>query len=281
MKRRIEAFAVVMVAGALMGCGNSLPDRSLIFATGTTLGVEVSANPSDTTGPVKLVAGYKRFEGVMNPVFYNHRVKGSGDKGADAGGVDPKDFADLDKYYRKNAYSVIAKFEGKATAEASGAKAEVAGLSQWFATGEAATILAESGAAAALTDSPGVAEAVAGRQTAQQILKVLKEEAGTIEQRQKLITWLSTEQAGFDFIKAKVKAWWAAASDTDKDEMFPIIQAFAEARGVDQGPITDAAGNPKPDGVPALIDTLDYAKANHRLFLEEVGQNVEALDVGK
>jgi hypothetical protein len=163
----------LMLAAALflVGCRhNTLIDRSLIFSTHTSFGIEVSVSPSETDSPAKLLIGYKRTEGVLNPVYYNLDKDG---KGPSTRSV--RDF------YLNDAYSVLAKFEGTATSsggatsqttvtaaksdtkDASGnLSATVQGgmtLSQWFATGEAAKILARYGGGA-LSDNPGVAAAV-------------------------------------------------------------------------------------------------------------------------
>lgn len=171
---------------AIVGCENSLIDRSLIFSTHTNFGLDVSVNPAETAAPAKIQIGYQRTEGVLNPVFYNHA------KACDK--VECKDVPkNVNDYYRAQAYSVIAKFEGSAsgggnasssfstpqtaatqpgTASANATTATATGsmsssvnggmtLSQWFATGLAAEILAAKGGASALTDNPGVAAAAA------------------------------------------------------------------------------------------------------------------------
>src|SRR5947207_2393424 len=97
---------VFLAALCLAGCKNTLIDRSLIFSTQTSFGLEVSVNPSETDSPAKLQIGYKRTEGVLNPVYHNLDAEKS------AATPDRK----VTDYYLKEAYSVIAKFEGKATA---------------------------------------------------------------------------------------------------------------------------------------------------------------------
>jgi hypothetical protein len=53
-----------------------LLDRSLIFATHTTLGLEASIQPTDAaTTPVSLVIGYKRTDGVLNPVYHSDGIE--------------------------------------------------------------------------------------------------------------------------------------------------------------------------------------------------------------
>jgi non-canonical (house-cleaning) NTP pyrophosphatase len=131
-------------------------ERSLIFTTHTTVGLGVSVGQA-ADSPVNLTIGYERFEGVLNPVY-------------DESGID-----NTKKKYRDEAYSVIAKFEGDIKASAQAAAPDPANTSkpgggtsgavvasQWFATGEAATLLAkERLTSVALTDSPQVANALA------------------------------------------------------------------------------------------------------------------------
>ena len=138
----------------LAGCKNSLIDRSLIFATHTTAGIEISVNPTEAAaGPVTLVMGYRRFEGVMNPVFYNHdaATSGSAPEGTSVASLGVLDDApvsrlrshrEVEDYYLPEAYSVLATFDGNAKASA-GNQAEASGaIMQVFATGAAAKIAA-------------------------------------------------------------------------------------------------------------------------------------------
>lgn len=158
---RMGIAVLLCLPAVLTGCQNTLVDRSLIFSTGTTLGLEVSASPTDASAPAKIVLGYKRAEGVLNPVFYNHNSDALiNARPSDARVVGSEEFTTQD-YYLPQAYSVIAKFEGTASAKAAATVDGGIGLSQWFATGPAAEILAESGAAAVLTDNAGVARAAA------------------------------------------------------------------------------------------------------------------------
>ena len=75
MIARAIPLAAIAVCCLTAGCENSLLDRSLVFFTNTTLGVEVSVSPSDATAPVKLIIGYKRSEGVLNPVYHSQGVE--------------------------------------------------------------------------------------------------------------------------------------------------------------------------------------------------------------
>lgn len=145
-------FAMVLIVLiAAIGCSNI--DRSLIFFTNTTTGLEVSASGT-TADPVRIILGYKRQEGVINPVY-------------DAAGIETVSY-DVNGYpqhqtdkYRDEAYSVIAKYQGGSTGSAGDVSA-AATNAQWFATGEAAVILAgQPGIAGAVTGSSDVAKAAA------------------------------------------------------------------------------------------------------------------------
>lgn len=144
----------------LAGCG-SLLDRSLIFATHTTIGVEVSASPAETGSPIALIIGYKRFEGVINPVY---------DEGGIVTCYDPTSGTPVSKY-RDYAYSVIAKLEGKIVAGANPSNAVVSGA-QWFATGKAAdNVSSQAAFAVALTDNPVIAEKISERINAEAVAR--------------------------------------------------------------------------------------------------------------
>jgi hypothetical protein len=142
---------LVALLGACTVTGCSTLDRSLVFTTHTTTGLEISAQGASST-PLGLVIGQKRFEGVMNPVYDEKGIDSTGNK------------------YRREAYSVIAKFEGsikanaraKATDNADASAAGSVATSQYFATGQAAVNLSNHLATAAtLTDNPAVAQEIA------------------------------------------------------------------------------------------------------------------------
>ncbi len=186
------ARAILPVAIAVCcltaGCENSLLDRSLVFFTNTTIGIEVSVSPSDATAPVKLIIGYKRAEGVLNPVYHSQGVEApvtSDEAEALTGG---SSYTDKDasksgsssyskkwskrvpiaggpktiRRYRTEAYSVIAKIAGEVQAKAADSADARLSVAQWFATGEAAIILAKQpGIAGAVTGSSEIAKAAA------------------------------------------------------------------------------------------------------------------------
>lgn len=150
--RLARIAALIVLSLAPPGCReNSLLDRSLIFSTHTAAGIELAVNPAQTTGaPAKLMIGYSRTEGVINPVYDSRGVE------APAEGTP----GIIKRYREPEAYSVLAKFAGSADADAAGAAQAGAGVSQFFATGNAALILArQPGIAGAVSGSPEIARA--------------------------------------------------------------------------------------------------------------------------
>jgi len=150
---------------SLSGCGeNRLIDRSLVFATHTTMGLELSVSPAETSGPVNMILGYKRTEGVINPVYHSegietpdqeiHTPPEAGTASVTTTGRRPR--------YREESYSVIAKFAGETGGSADKITSAGMSVAQWFATGEAAkTIAGQPGIAGAVTGSSEIAEAAA------------------------------------------------------------------------------------------------------------------------
>lgn len=139
MNPRLSAPFACLLLLTLPGCQNL--NRSMIFSTGTTLGVELSASPASDT-PLQLVFGMKRAEVLIDPVL----------AGESADDIAPK------------AHSVLAKLAGRI--EASG-DAGITGA-QWFASGAAADAIArQPSALAALTNDPFIAKAIGDAAAAQ------------------------------------------------------------------------------------------------------------------
>jgi len=163
LRRQLLILLLVLGSLGLVGCENSLLDRSLIFSTHTTLGVEVSASPAESGEPLKLIIGYKRTEGVMNPVYHSMGIETADEEETtvlNTGHSETKTIAAKGRRprYREEAYSVIAKFSGDAGTSAKGAAEGKISVAQWFATGEAAKTLAnQPGIAGAITGSSEVA----------------------------------------------------------------------------------------------------------------------------
>jgi len=164
IKRALFSVPVVVLLYVLTGCENSLIDRSLIFATHTTLGVELSVTPSETSGPVNIIMGYKRTEGVLNPVYHSQGIEtpDKETKTLSKEGTNKVITTGRRPRYRDESYSVIAKFTGETTGSANKIASTGMSVAQWFATGEAAKTLAnQPGIAGAVTGSSEIANAAA------------------------------------------------------------------------------------------------------------------------
>jgi hypothetical protein len=154
---RVAVLILMLGAGVMLcGCGeNSVLNRSLIFSTHTAAGVEVSVDPARTTGaPAKLLIGYSRTEGVINPVYDARGVEAPAEGSSGT----------VRRYREPEAYSVLAKFAGTTGSSVAGGAADAgASVAQFFATGNAALILArQPGIAGAVSGSPEIARVSAG-----------------------------------------------------------------------------------------------------------------------
>jgi hypothetical protein len=198
--QRVSLLACAMLC-LLAGCQkDSLLDRSLIFSTHTTFGLEVSLQPTDAaTTPVSIVIGYKRTDGVLNPVYHSEgietpdveRTTSNETQPAETPGpgtVGPNPSADgkppqagvvpvstpptrlvqttertgRRPRYRQDAYSVLAKFQGGAEGKVKESAEAGMSIAEWFATGAAADILArQPGIAGAISGSSKIGEAAA------------------------------------------------------------------------------------------------------------------------
>ena len=163
---KIRMLALLALPTLLLsGCDNL--NRSLLFYTHTNVGIEVGVDPTQQSG--KVLIGYKRAEGVVNPVYIPPEKKVEHDKD-DTGKITKTTITyaggKAEEVYRDEAYSVMAKIAGEANGRGATGQAgefEAAGkIAQWFATGEAAKLLAKNEyAAAALTGSSETAKAIA------------------------------------------------------------------------------------------------------------------------
>ena len=140
-------FAPILLLAGLASCASA---KHLIFFTNTTIGLEVSAESNAPT-PAKFVLGYKRQEGVIDPImdpectFTPSTTPGAAPFKQECGNLMPE------------AHSVLAKMNFGA--QGGGASASAA---QWFATGQAAINLSDApGIAGAVTGSAEIAKAAA------------------------------------------------------------------------------------------------------------------------
>lgn len=167
VRRQLFVVVLALASLGLVGCKDSLLDRSLIFSTHTTLGVEVSASPAESSEPLKLIIGYKRSEGVINPIYHSKGIETADEEDTttlNTGHSETKTTTAKGRRprYREQAYSVIAKFSGDAGTSAKGAAEGKISVAQWFATGEAAkTLASQPGIAGAVTGSSEIARAAA------------------------------------------------------------------------------------------------------------------------
>jgi hypothetical protein len=145
--RAARLFLYAAAAGVLSGCVSS---RHLVFFTNTTIGVEIAAEPNATT-PAKFIIGYKRAEGVIDPLGEGQVAESNEGKHPIQIGGSPK------ALLKPEGHSVLAKLNFGA-----GGGGANSTTTQWFATGEAAKIIAQApGIAGAVTGSPEIAKAAA------------------------------------------------------------------------------------------------------------------------
>ncbi len=142
---------------ALTGCASN---HHLVFFTNTTIGVEISSEPN-TGSPVKFLIGYKRQEGVIDPLipdyeFHPNEKDTSGTTtlseptNGDTNIIMVRGGTAIPKGSTTKAHSVLAKMNFGATG--GGADTTTA---QFFATGPAAVELAKSeGITGALSGEP-------------------------------------------------------------------------------------------------------------------------------
>jgi hypothetical protein len=150
----------------LSGCSSN---HHLVFFTNTTIGVEIASEPASGS-PAKFIVGYKRQEGVIDPLIpdYEFIPNDTNANGGVPGGttlaalekpengdtsiiMTPQGTA-IPKGQNNKAHSVLAKMNFGATGGGSGASA-----SQFFATGLAAELLAKSkGITGALAGDPEI-----------------------------------------------------------------------------------------------------------------------------
>lgn len=157
----------------LGGCGMPSHSNALVFATNTTIALDVSASP--TAGAPNITLGYKRQEAAWVPLLANKGAnKDSTDRtpndcskpGGTPPPATPVDYSGCvfkgTAKDESDAYSVMASLDGGATVttDSAGKTSTEARIGQYFATGLAARYLAQKGgaqtvnpAAAAPTDT--------------------------------------------------------------------------------------------------------------------------------
>lgn len=187
MNRRIAFIGPALGALLALGACDNV-QRSMVFMTGTTVGVDIAVAPQ-SDAPVHLTIGYKRAEVLFDPIMEDcdclidlkacehgkqpAPVTVAAERGAApavAAGPESETYTvppnPKTRYKIKDQpHSVLAKLLGDVNATAktgTGPEATTTvAISQWFASGKAAELLAAGAGAAALTDNPAVAKQVA------------------------------------------------------------------------------------------------------------------------
>lgn len=145
-----RAFLILLVT-TLFGC-SSTPQHTnvMVFGTNTKVALDVS---QDATSGVGVTLGYKRQEAVWMPLLPNQAPTAGGQalqpSACTSSTACPK-FEGVNGTQQTDTYSVLASFGSKlgGGVDSEGKKAEVTGeIAQYFATGLAARLLAQSGGA--------------------------------------------------------------------------------------------------------------------------------------
>ena len=147
--RSVAALCWIVLGASLSGCSTTPQHTNvLIFGTNTKVALDVSQDPTSGVG---VTLGYKRQEAVWMPLLPNQAKSGNKSDGlqpaACTAGACPK-FEGKDRSDQTDTYSVLASFGSKlgGGVDAQGNNAQVTGeIAQYFATGLAARLLAQSG----------------------------------------------------------------------------------------------------------------------------------------
>ncbi|MFT7009825.1 MAG: hypothetical protein ACJAXJ_004379 [Colwellia sp.] len=143
---------ILILTLMITGCASN---HHLVFFTNTTIGLEVGSEPANGT-PAKFILGYKRQEGVIDPLIPDYELAPGTNSGiteptnGDTNIVLTPNGTAIPKGSMTKAHSVLAKMNFGATGGGSDASA-----AQFFATGRAAELLAGSdGITGALSGDP-------------------------------------------------------------------------------------------------------------------------------
>ncbi|MBL8553919.1 MAG: hypothetical protein JNL41_06535 [Phenylobacterium sp.] len=249
-------LAAVAALG-LAGC--QAHNDVLVFGTGTVIGADASAAPSQGGAPAVSI-GYKRWEGVWMPLKAAPRVNpeaGQGDGEPAGDGQLFQSEVPQGSSTRKDAYSVFASLGAKFNSGATGTEVKAgAGIAQFFATGAAAvsvtqnealvTVLKVDSDAATKAQATAVAAAAGDLDTA--LGKLSAENKAAIETS--ALAMLDSERlvlAKATTCAAATDAAWTAAIGTAK---------AAPASPI--GPAVEA----KLQGLKTLGDRQDYLADN-------------------
>ena len=215
----------------LFGCSSN---HHLVFFTNTTIGVEIASEPASGS-PAKFIVGYKRQEGVIDPLIPDYEfipndtsANGGVPGGATLAALEQPENGDtsiimtpqgtaIPKGQNNKAHSVLAKMNFGATGGGSGASA-----SQFFATGLAAELLAKSkGIAGALAGDPEINKVqkeapypIKGGKSFNDIIPYIKAMEQSLGHAKKVVIDSSYTYQG------------AAFSAKEKQEMIDNIESF-------------------------------------------------------
>lgn len=173
-------------AAFLMGC-TSTPQHTnvLIFGTNTKVALDVSQDPVSGVG---VTLGYKRQEAVWMPLMPNRAASAPASSTASGSApLVPADcsptlcpkFVGTDKDKQDDTYSVLASFGTKLSGgvDAQGKDARVKGeIAQYFATGLAARLLAQSGGAGLVNTNADGGLSAKDRREADQLRSTMNNE---------------------------------------------------------------------------------------------------------
>lgn len=219
------------VTAFLMGC-TSTPQHTnvLVFGTNTKVALDLS---QDATSGIGITLGYKRQEAVWMPLLPNQAAtNGNGLQPSPCTTIEgcPK-FVGMDSNDQYDTYSVLASFGTKlgAGVDSTGKDAKVNGeIAQYFATGLAARILAQNGAALVSTN----ADSLTNDERAQVKSKVKKIQDELDELLEDL----------------------ADKTDSNKVDAAKVAAAFAKAPGKDIGKV-------RQDRIKAAAQIADLKRA--------------------
>lgn len=158
----MKYFKIVLLCLLYLLLTSCASNQHLVFFTNTTIGVEVGSEPANGS-PAKFIIGYKRQEGVIDPLIPDYTFIENTDKqslnnltqpeNGDTNIILSPQGTAIPKGANSRAHSVIAKMNFGAT----GGGNNKASAAQFFATGRAADYLAKTeNIAGALAGDPKV-----------------------------------------------------------------------------------------------------------------------------
>jgi hypothetical protein len=208
-------WGTIVATLALGACSTPQHSNTLVFGTTTRLALDVSQDPTSTVG---ITIGYKRQEAVWMPLLPNQAdtdgktrpmACNSTHKTTEADGtIEVKTnqcewFAGRDDHRGRDTYSVLASFGSKLGGGADATNKDVKArgeIAQYFATGLAARLLAQNGAALVNTSGDGL--------TTEQRATLEQQSTTAVSELEQVVT-KSTATDGKSIDAAKVQAAFA------------------------------------------------------------------------